>query len=141
MIIRLYVHVQLSRYSTRASIWWLWSLDEYVNFWFWAKVHLYLCQCFVVVCCVFFFSVRLLSVLRGHSVFFIPYVNVNLFITTIQNFILLKSHKMNTWVYMYNATYNNWWQGLMGEGGKPARKVNIFSMKTEGERTIYLCQC
>ena len=36
---------------------------------------------------------------------------------TIQNFISLKSHKVNTWVYMYNATYNNWWQGLMGEGG------------------------
>ena len=35
-------------------------------------------------------------------------------IYTIQNFISLKSHKMNTWVYMYNAIYNNWWQCLMG---------------------------
>ena len=45
-------------------------------------------------------------------------INTNI---QIQNFISLKSHKVNTWVYMYNATYNNSWQGLMGEGGKPAR--------------------
>ena len=40
---------------------------------------------------------------------------------TKQNFISLKSHKVNTWVYMYNATYNNWWQGLIGEGGRGNR--------------------
>ena len=34
--------------------------------------------------------------------------SVNQIQNTIQNFISLKSHKVNTCVYMYNATYNNW---------------------------------
>ena len=43
MISMLYIRFQLSIYSKRSFFTlctvWLWSRDEYVNFWFWVKVH------------------------------------------------------------------------------------------------------
>ena len=66
-------------------------------------------------------SCSLLEGLRLGCVDSTLWLLINIQYNTKQNFISLKSHNVNTRVYMYNATYNNWWQCLMGEGEKPAR--------------------